>query len=361
MTTQELFNRLPRLNRTDRVLLLTHTDLDGSGAAILLRTAYGRQFVAVKHCGNDLMSTAIREAVLDPEAKSVYDCIVVCDISCSEEDAAAIDKCTTKPKLILLDHHLSANHLNKYDWAVVTAESPSDSLRMSEYRGADPSYKPLASGTALLYDYLEYVGLVSSLNKGLRQFAHIVSAYDTWEWVDIFNRSKVCQDMNRLRGVYGLRRFEDAMVERLKQPTFVPISKFDRAILELEEERITTQVEHVAKRIHLTECVLSGRAYSLAYCFTDMYPNEVFEYMKHEYADIDIYAIVIGSAVSLRTLRDDISLAELVSPFGGGGHAAAAGFRIEEGQQERMLKLILEPQSAVSPTAITEFFDTYGG
>ena len=92
----DIFNKLIRINdvidNNAKILLLTHTDLDGAAPAVIIRTAFPDQDIDVRYCNNSEMSEVIRNSVLD--TNSEYDLVIVTDISVNAEDAEIIDNCT---------------------------------------------------------------------------------------------------------------------------------------------------------------------------------------------------------------------------------------------------------------------------
>jgi oligoribonuclease NrnB/cAMP/cGMP phosphodiesterase (DHH superfamily) len=123
---KEQFSKLRKLNKDDKILLLTHTDMDGS-TKIVMDQMFDN--VDVWHCNNNAMSYLIKKAVTT-EVADEYDAIVVTDISCNKEDAEIINNSPNKNKLTLLDHHPTATHLNQYPWAVVEVNVVEDSFRL---------------------------------------------------------------------------------------------------------------------------------------------------------------------------------------------------------------------------------------
>ena len=151
---EQYFAKLAKVNENSRIL--THTDLDGAGAAVLLKSFF-RDGVDVIHCPNDMMSRMIRDKASDPDTAKEYDLMIVSDISCSEEDAEYVDK-HKQVALVLLDHHQTAVGLNRFSWACVQPLLLKGSYRDSIlYETGAVSVH--SSGTSLVYDYMEYCGL----------------------------------------------------------------------------------------------------------------------------------------------------------------------------------------------------------
>lgn len=326
-TKQELFYHLAVPNRTDRILLLTHTDLDGAGAAVLTKFLFPR--ATVKHCTNSVMSEAIRDACLaEPHA---YDFIIACDISCTKADATELAASQwVKDHFVLIDHHPTAMHLNAYNWATIYSDMVSDSFRASMYE--DPNIGH-SSGTGLLYDYFEYNNLMPSSLKPLtlklmHAFVSLVSMYDTWDWSAIFNQP-VAKDLSALCFLYGIEYFEEEMLNRITRgDSNYLFNSVDNIMLRCENQKIVSHLERMRKSYRYGTITLADIVYNIVYCATSQYIPQTFEDMKYVYPDRDIYMINCGNTISMRACKANIDLSVIAKQLGGGGHTGAAGVPI---------------------------------
>ena len=162
MTRKELFDRLYKPSKTNKVLLLTHNDEDAAGAEIVCRNVFSN--ITVKNFSNNEMSKGILTEVQDNANSNEFDLIIIADISCNEEDAVEVNKVVNNCNIVLLDHHPTAVHLNKYKWAKVESGLLNDSFMVSWYKDVDKT-KAHSSGASLVYDYLDYNNLIKSNNK----------------------------------------------------------------------------------------------------------------------------------------------------------------------------------------------------
>lgn len=353
MTSHELFSGLKRLKATDRVLLLTHTDADGAGPEILLRYTIGSKNLTVKHLNNGVMSQEIRNAVCSDIAYD-YDTIIACDISCSKEDTEIIAANRNSAKLIILDHHLTSCHLNCYPmFAVSYSGMVDDSFRAPLFQNC--GHEGLSSGTSLMYDYLHYVGLVDkdcnpnefSPNEAvLREIVHLIATYDTWDWVNCFDKNPRYREFNRLFDIYGNDYYVSIMYNKALDGFdkaiygMIPVldinvgnafllSETDELVLAIDESKRKAYLEQAKSAIHTGSLTLkNGRTYSIAYANNNKFTSEVFELMKQLYPDIDLYVINYGSGISMRSMKNDIDVSEIVKQYKGGGHLGAGGFKI---------------------------------
>lgn len=324
-TKKQLFEKLPKLKHDSKVMLLTHTDLDGEMPVILLKSAFAD--VSVIHCPNNVMDDKIRTTLL--EYADNYDFIVACDISCNEATAGLIDNCDAKNKFVLLDHHATAEHLNKYSWACVYSDMVEDSFRTKFYE-SDMLSSAHSSGTALLYDYMDFNGFTKNIpNPNLmQQFVQKTSGYDTWDWHDLLNDDQSYKQLNDMYYLYGNELFEANLLDKLINNDSEIFNKHDEMFLEIDKKRTAETVERISKSFKEGKIAIDDKTYTMAICFTDLYPSDVFASMKENMPDKDIYIINNSTGLSLRTDKDDIDVSVIAKHFGGGGHPKASGFSI---------------------------------
>ena len=339
---KELFKKLAKVLLGCRVLLLTHTDMDGAAPVVILSILFGGR-VDVIHCSNAEMSRIIREKSTDPETAEKYDVILVADISCTEEDAEIIDRHKVVD-VVLLDHHATALGLNRFRWACVQPELIPGSFRDSVLYGTEA--RPVhSSGTSLVYDYIEYCNLTDMLpNRELtKYFTFLVSGYDTWDWVNVFGKDQRFRDLQTLFVQYGIEEFETAFAERLSDPAAeVLFNDTDRLLLRIADSKRKHFLEDiVAHRIRTGNIRIGERYYSLAYCTVSENLPDVFEYMRANY-DVDLHMVDYGTGVSFRTDKPDVNVAEIVKRIGGGGHPGAGGVRIPIEKRQALLEDVLD-------------------
>ena len=341
MTKNDLFDKLPAPDVNAKILVLTHTDLDGSGCNLLLKSVFKN--ITTKYCSNGVMSYEIKNAICNPDISKDYDYIFATDISCNDNDAEKIQANPNHTKLIILDHHCSAESLNQYNWACIHSALVDDSFRKALY---PIDTKGLSSGTSLVYDYLEHKGYLANLFSDekinlIKEFVHIVASYDTWDWVYVFNSEKEYNNMAVLFDIYRSEYFEKTMMEKWNEG----VSNFndkDEFLLEIEQIRINAYIENVQKGYHTGNLHLGEKWYSTVFCCSDKYMAETFEHMKMTYPDYDIYIINYGSGLSFRAVKPEINIGEIMKPLGGGGHAGAGGIKIDINNQVELIEKTLD-------------------
>ena len=259
--------------------LLTHTDLDGLGCAVLYAAA-GPDGAVVELVENGSIDARVAAAIDRGERQ-----VVVADHGVSPATAERIDAFVASGgEFRLLDHHRSSAHLGGRAWATV-----------DEGR----------SGTGLLFDHL-------GRPAALADFAATVEDHDLWRHAD--PRS---QRLAALAGVLGHDRFR----ARFGADPSVDLREGEVLLLEVEARR---RDEYLDKRVGQARVVEAG-GLRWAVVYADQYQSDLAERLMN---DLGVAATAIVNpnrrTVSLRGRDFDVS--SLAERFGGGGHARAAAF-----------------------------------
>jgi len=329
MKKEELFKKLPELHKDDKILFLTHNDMDGAGAVILDNIFSD---VTVRHCTNSTMDIEIGYAMSHPDIYSKYDKIIVCDISCTKETAAIINSKMSlmpelKNKLMLFDHHPTAMDIGNYNFAAVCDQLLEDSFRTPRYEGFTGG---MSSGTALLYDYLDYKGLTNELAHKdiMEEYVFQVAKYDTWDWKNVFNEDKM-PELNQVFGIYGIDIFERVMADKIREGNLL-IDKTEKLLMEIEDSKIKAYLENARKGYKTGDITIDNQKYSFVMSFSNNYLPFVFEDMKFKDKEADLYIVNYGAGISIRSTNHSIDVGGILKEFGGGGHAGAGGVRIKD-------------------------------
>lgn len=330
-TIREAFATLQKIKPNMKILHLTHTDMDGEGPAILLRLIFGTENIDVKHCSNNSMSFDIGTTVQNDAVMNQYDLVIATDISCNEMTEGFINRSRNVNKFILLDHHASAQFLNRNKWACVEPYVLADSYRANDYANYAP-YKGHSSGTSLMYDYLEYCDMFSTLTDDalntVKEFVRMVVAYDTWEWDEIFHREPRYEQLDKLFELYGSEIFTKRILQKISNHN-LSFDKTDNLMLEIDKSKSEAYVANLESKFSTGNMKLPDGTYaSIVYVGATDYLQDVFERMKTLYPDVDLYIVSYGSGISVRTIKPEYDLSRFLAQFGGGGHPGAGGISI---------------------------------
>jgi oligoribonuclease NrnB/cAMP/cGMP phosphodiesterase (DHH superfamily) len=238
---------------------------------------------------------------------------------------------------------MTALGLNKFSWACIQPDLIPESFRDAVLYGTES--RPVhSSGTSLVYDYLEYCGYANKFpNRELAKYlTFLIAGYDTWDWVNVFEKDQRFRDLQTLFMQYGIEEFETAFTERISDPEAAVFNDTDQMLLRIAQSKRKHFLEEVvAHRIRTGNIRIEERYYSLAYCTVSENMPDVFEYMRANY-DVDICMIDYGTGVSMRTNKPDVSIAEIAKRVGGGGHPGAGGVRIPFEKRQTLLEDVLK-------------------
>ena len=339
MNREEAFSKLSKPNIDDKVLLLTHIDMDAAGAELLCKWAFKK--LTVKHLSNSKMSQGILDYVKYNVENKEYDMIIIDDISCSIEVADDIDKIKNSMKIVLLDHHDTAVALNKYDWALVSSGLLEDSFMAGRYKDISKAH---SSGASLMYDYLSYNGVLTATDF-IKEITHLIAAYDTWDWNYLLGKDEKYSTLDKLCDIYGLERFVDEMLCRALMDSTINslFNGKDIKMLEEYEEKVNEYLDGIKEYLVDSELTLdSSEKLSVVWCFTTNYLQETFALMKESFPGRDLYLINYGTGIALRTDNQDIHVGNFARErYGGGGHPGAAGFGMSQEIKKKCLEVIL--------------------
>lgn len=354
-TKQQVFDKLTKLplDENAAILLLVHDDMDGEGAYMLLSLIYPN--ITCKRLTNGNMSIEI-EKIFTEDIINDYDFVIAADISCSEKVCERIALHPAVGKFIILDHHTTADYLNKYSFGLCQSAVIADGETIKEFyeyfgdKNQTPIDKLHSSGTTLMFDYLAYQNLFVNTACAsyylYRLLAHYIRCYDTWDWHDHMKNMEICKDLSLLYAAYGADGFHtkikqniDHLCQGIADMNIVPIGRHnllftdDLFILQCEVNKANRFVESIQNSVRTGTLIASEnggvRYYSATYISCNKYLQEVFDMMKQNYKDTDIYIINYGSGLSFRTSRDDLHVGELCKQqWGGGGHKGAGGMKI---------------------------------
>jgi oligoribonuclease NrnB/cAMP/cGMP phosphodiesterase (DHH superfamily) len=277
--------------------LITHTDLDGIGCAIVFSKCFpGTKCHFVSYREADKV---VRDIIKDNDHTQ----ITMSDMSISDREL--LESLNTRGNFELIDHHFTAKWLSdKYEWALVDTSK---------------------SATMLMYEVMK-----TRFNiEDLLPLVELVNDYDTWGGGT--KPGDKAKELNRLLGIYGLERF----FKRFLAKPSTKLDKTEALLLELEEEKIDKLVKLAVKSASVSTDAV-GNKYAMI--VTDRYISESCHAVLAYYKEIEYVMSInfIANEVSLRG-RGNINLGEMARAVDGGGHRQSAGFQIRHGSQLRMV------------------------
>lgn len=302
------------------IRLFSHTDLDGYGCNIVMEALVSQSRVITTNINYEENNEIIKNYILSGEYKD-YRCTFITDISVNEEVAELIDK-TKDLKLVLLDHHPTAEWLNKYDWANVCVNNCFEKT----------------SGTELLFNFLvSSDGCVEDWNyfREIHDFVKQVKRYDTWLWKEKYN-DDTPKKLNDLFYILGYDKFYSSLKENNFNVKFL-IHDYSY-LLENQQKKINKYIEKKDKEI--IGCKIKN--YNVGVVFANQYQSELGNRLSELNPQYDLIAMIGENSISYRTIKEDVDCGEFAKLFNGGGHLKAAGSEINEEQKIKIIDLLFD-------------------
>ena len=298
------------------IKLITDNDLDGNSCFIVAKI-FLNEDIDVTKSGPKKVNNDVLEVIQNHEQ---YSKIFITDLSVNSEVAKELDKISNK--ICLLDHHISAEFLNDYSWANVHVK-----LNNRKTCGAE-----------LLLNYLYENMNQNNIDKNHRifDFVETTRRYDTWEWYDVYN-DDIPKKMNDLMYIKGKDEFTDEMLIKIKSGE-EPFDTIDIALLKFRQKEIEREIDKLDDKIVTTDIL----GYKAGVVFTNNFISEVGNQLSERHPELDLIAIINGSSVSFRTVKDDVNVSEIAKVFGGGGHVKASGCGIDSKLSKKYIDSIFK-------------------
>lgn len=356
-----------------RIAVVTHTDLDGAGAPVVLRAVFSEYEIVPIYCSYHNIEDKLGE-LLDFVSSNLdhYEMIFITDISFRQESKLdkKISELNEKVRnyrnfcwfITLLDHHATAAWLNKYLWAYVSEIG---------LKGRKEC------GTAKLFNYLfrtvkhlpQDEKLQRFYNNGLDMFVNLVNEWDTWAWVKEHpedDPNTLASDLNKVFSFYGRHLFVEEFSKRIatglvleESDLFTEVDNFilrhksdevekDTAVKDKELIPVTlnykTKERHLdfiynylgAQNIYDKDYLLDidyARDFNVGVVFLTRNISEVGNKLAKLHPELDYIMMINFSSLvpqfSFRTIKEDLEV-----PLGiianyitgkGGGHPKSAG------------------------------------
>lgn len=288
--SQEEYLKMKTENFNNK-LLVTHTDLDGMGCAVIFLKCFPTGEVIFADYDN--VDLKISQLLLEDKD---WD-ILITDISVNERVASLLE---SRGKVGLLDHHATASWLgDKYQWANIALDQ---------------------CGTRMIYEmFCRYFNI-----QDYETFVDTVECWDMWGKVNgkQVNEGPLPSSVNLslLFDFIGRNRFIERMVKD-------PNDGQDKELGDILWEKFITYYDETFERIQLHE----KDGYRVGICVAEQYKSLLGDRLIR---DLDLeYVMILDPRMGKGSLRGrgNIDLSELAKQAGGGGHRRAAGFPLGAG------------------------------
>ncbi|MDM5198393.1 oligoribonuclease [Fictibacillus enclensis] len=304
--------------------LFSHNDLDGKSCGIVAMLAIGEENVETFYCSHENINRRVADYIQLEQHKNTP--VYITDIAVNDEVARQLEEeFEDGRKIQLIDHHVTADHFNGYEWGFVEAKKEDGKL---------------TSATSLLYEHFIEKGLLKD-GGALKEFVELVRQYDTWEWFE--NENEDAKRLNDLFFLLPQGQFEKDMIERLKSEEHFRFSQTEETILQLEEDSRKAYIKKKQRQMAETwDSVYEtgSEPYRIGIVHAESHHSELGNELNRENPHLDLIVIlnIGGKRAGFRTIYDHVDVSKYAAQFGGGGHPKASGCTLtSEGFQRFVL------------------------
>ena len=298
-------------DKRKKVLVFHHSDLDGMGVKFIgVKMAISKDmpyetYNCNYHTVNDLVFRNVSRQL------KYIDTIIIGDISVDEDTAEILDEWQEKYgfKLILRDHHATAEYLNKYDWAYV-----------HEF---DESGVPWCGTYLLAREFPE-------IQDDWKVFIEAVDDWDTWKWVN--NQNHYAKDLDSLFQTLGEEEFTKYMFSVLdNHPKHLKdlFTDWAETIIQATDMMIEKTAQSCEKHMMTTVLDVKGYSYFCGIVFCNSQISEVSEILLSKHDELDLLMLVgFPRNISFRSKKNlEVPLGDIAkyTTGAGGGHPQSAG------------------------------------
>ena len=287
--------------------LITHTDLDGISPIILLKLA---------NVDFDYKTVEIRdlEEFINSFVKSdlsEYDTIYITDLTLTDEMYEKI--ITLNKKILVFDHHETHLFANKYPFVTVSVNL----------------HGRQTCGTELFYEYLKE--MYKNLDQeNIKEYVKYVRELDTFNFA-----SDLPKHLDTIKETIGANDFIKTMVKRLSKDKPFTLTAFEKRFIKLKTQELERYLQKKEK--DMQKFIIDGK--KCAVCFAETNKSMLGNYISTKYPEYDLVILIDASSrISYRTARDNVSVSDFASNYGGGGHRLASGSKFDNKDRTNIIK-----------------------
>lgn len=297
-----------------KILIISHIgDNDGVTPIVLANLTFknfDKKLIEVKE-----VDETVKENI------DKYDKIYILDLNVSEKMAEIINQ-NYKNKIIILDHHVSNMHLNKYDFITVISESK----------------EKKESATSLFYNYLikNYPNdlLTKESTKTLVEYVRLIDTYDFKTKKDREN----AENIRTLFELFGVENYIDYFTHYIKNHDTFTYGPQEQMLIKIKQDEIKRYLEE--KENEMIIGTLDG--YKVAVIYAENYRSQLGNYLIDNHPELDFSVVInVSKKISYRG-HGKVDLTVFSSQYGGGGHKDASGSPLPKDFTKTITKILFK-------------------
>ncbi|WP_251545650.1 DHHA1 domain-containing protein [Limosilactobacillus caecicola] len=304
---------------TQQIKIFSHNDLDGFGAPFLLQVVQPTLFPEVSYDITNIGAGKI-DAELDywfthADLGSYTDLYIMDMTPDSEHTFEQLNQHFANHWLVFDHHESEAAQRAKY-----AANTVSSAGERNE------------SATSLAWQWVqqqEKFNRLPAIQQGqLAQTVELIRAYDTWDWQNdptlSAEEKQGADELDQLFWFYPLDHSTDFIQEVYRQG-WQEYRHHNQLLIQTLNDRRANYLHHHLKDVLIDE--LDGHQWGFVYA--DDYKSEIAHQLLQDHPEVEAAMVISPTSLSLRS-NGKIDVAKFAERyFRGGGHADAAGGRID--------------------------------
>jgi oligoribonuclease NrnB/cAMP/cGMP phosphodiesterase (DHH superfamily) len=299
--------------------VVTHTDLDGAGVAVLI-TKCTEGEVNISFTDYDTIDGQIH-SIFDKNKFDKDTKIIIADISPNADTCKMLDLAHKKGLDIhLFDHHVSRQWVEQYEWAVYDAKK---------------------CGTTLVFDYLANSDLDDS--KKVFRFDEFAKTIEAWDlWLTKSPLRERAEKLHTLHNFIGMSHFINFFSQNPFADCASPFSEMLKYIEARKSKIIYSTLAALAQKCFIR---IDSLLRKFVILHATEYVSEIADAIlrSEDYKDLS-YVVIYNPLFESCSLRGnpDVDVSTIAKKFGGGGHKSAAGFyfRTKENNENTIFKML---------------------
>ena len=292
-----------------KTLLITHTDLDGISPIILLNlTGIKFEYKSVEI--SDLQK--VWDELVENDELKKYDQIYFTDLTLPQTIYDYINEHELNVKVF--DHHETHLFANVYPY--VTVKVDIDGIP--------------TCGTELFYLYLK--DLYEEVNKdNVKEYVSYVRELDTYRFT-----SDVPREIDSLKATYGTKDFLKTFTRRLKNKNTFSFTSFEKRLTKVKAMELQRYLEKREDKM----MAYNIDGHDCGVVFAETHKSDLGNYLAVRHPELEFIILIDASSrISYRASRDDVSVSEFASNYGGGGHRLASGSGFTDEDRQKIVEM----------------------
>ncbi|WP_295731308.1 DHHA1 domain-containing protein [uncultured Limosilactobacillus sp.] len=302
-----------------QIKIFSHNDLDGFGAPYLLQvvqaTVFPDEQFTITNIGAGKIDEELDHWFTHADLGSFSDAYIM-DMTPESEHTFRELNAHFANHWLVFDHHETAADIRQmYSNNMVTFENDQNQ-----------------SATSLVWQWIQHQPRFKMLSlerqQQLAQVVELIRAYDTWDWQnDATLPAEVktgADELDQLFWFYPLDHSTD-FIQAVLQQGWPHYRQANQLLIQTLNDRRSHYLHHHLKDVLIDE--LAGHQWGFVYA--DDYKSEIAHELLQEHPEAEAAMVISPTSLSLRS-NGQIDVAQFAEKyFHGGGHADAAGGRID--------------------------------